>query len=253
MSLTMVLLLVVALAVGISIGAVGIGGILLIPALSALGHLGVHQAMATALFTFFFTGVLGAFLFQRRGSVDWRLTVPVCIGALLFGFVGAWTNARLDAAALTLILGAVIIGAGLYTLRPGAAHRGPALQARPHAQLLLLAAIGAFVGFGSGLTGVGGPAICVPVMVLFGFAPLPTIGVSQVVQIVASVSGSAANLQYGTIDFALAVPVTVAQLVGVPIGVRIVHALDPAPLRRGMAFLCIAVGAWLLVRVALAR
>lgn len=245
----MLFLLLVSLAVGISIGAVGIGGILLIPALASLAHLDVHQAMATALFTFLFTGISGAWLFQKRGSVDWRLTIPVCVGALLSGFAGAWANSRLDAVSLTLILAAIIIGAGLYALRPHAAERRPALDARPKAQLGLLTAIGAFVGFGSGLTGVGGPAICVPVMVLFGFAPLPTIGVSQVVQIVASLSGSAANVQYGTIDFALAVPVTVAQLVGVPIGVHLVHAIDPRPLRRTIAILCIGVGAWLLARV----
>ena len=68
-------------------------------------------------------------------------------------------------------------------------------------------------------------------------------------QIVASLSGSAANFQYGTIDFALAVPVTIAQLVGVPIGVHIVHAINPKPLRRAIAILCIAVGAWLVARV----
>jgi hypothetical protein len=245
----MLLLLLVSLAVGISIGAVGIGGILLIPALSAFGHLGVHQAMATALFTFLFTGILGTWLFQRRGSVDWRLTVPVCLGALLFGFVGAWANSRLDAVSLTLILAAIIIFAGVYALRPHAAERQPAFHARPRAQLALVTAIGAFVGFGSGLTGVGGPAICVPIMVLFGFAPLPAIGVSQVVQIVASLSGSAANLQYGTIDFAIAGPITIAQLVGVPIGVHLVHAIDPKPLRRAIAVLCIGVGGWLLARV----
>lgn len=245
----MLLLLLVSLAVGISIGAVGIGGILLIPALAALGHLGVHEAMATALFTFFFTGVVGAWLFQKRGSVEWRLTIPVCIGALLLGFAGAWANSRLDAVSLTVILAAIIVAAGVNALRPHSAQRQPALQGHPAAQQALLAGIGGFVGFGSGLTGVGGPAICVPVMVLFGFAPLPTIGVSQVVQIVASLSGSAANFHYGTIDFALALPVTLAQLVGVPIGVHIVHAINPKPLRRAIAILCIGVGAWLVARI----
>jgi len=249
MSPAMLLLLAVSLAVGISIGAVGIGGILLIPALALLGGLGMREAMATGLFTFFFTGVAGAVLFQRRGSIRWDLTVPVCIGAASCGFLGAWANSRLDAPSLTLILAAIIALAGLYTLRSPRVGSLAVFQGRPKAQLALLVAIGAFVGFGSGLTGVGGPAISVPVMVMFGFAPLPTIGVSQVIQIVASLSGSAANVQYGTIDFAIAVPVTVAQLAGVPIGVRIVHAVNPDLLRRAVAIICIAVGSSLVVRV----
>ncbi len=63
-----------AFAVGTLIGAVGIGGILLIPALSAFAGLPIHAAMATALFTFGFTGVTGTVMFQRRGSIDWNVT-----------------------------------------------------------------------------------------------------------------------------------------------------------------------------------
>ena len=54
---------------------------------------------------------------------------------------------------------------------------------------------------------------------------------------------------FSTINYALAVPLTVAQLAGVPIGVRIVHAVRPAALRRAMAWICIGVGAWLALRI----
>jgi uncharacterized membrane protein YfcA len=243
------LLLAVSLVVGLFIGAVGIGGILLIPALAALGPLGMHEAMATALFTFIFTGALGALLFQRRGSIRADLAVPLCAGSLAFGYVGAWANARMDATVLTAILAAVIVFAGAYALRPHRAERAAPFAANPRAQRALLFAIGAIVGFGSGLTGVGGPALSVPLMVMLGFAPLPTIGASQLVQVVASLSGSAANVAHGTIDYALAIPVGLAQLVGVPLGVRIVHAVRPEHLRRAIALLCIAVGAWLALRL----
>jgi uncharacterized membrane protein YfcA len=249
MSTALAVLLAVSLAVGVSIGAVGIGGVLLIPALGAFGGLEVHRAMATALFTFFFTGVAGALLFQRRGSLDWSLTVPLSLGALGCGFLGAWVNARMGAPALSLILAAVIVFAGIYTLTARRGDRVAPLHDRPTAQRVLLVAIGAFVGFGSGLTGVGGPAIAVPVMVMLGFAPLPTIGASLVLQVVASVSGSAANLRYGAIDYAVAIPLAVAQLVGAPLGVRIVHAVDARALRAFIAGLCIAVGAWIAIRV----
>src|SRR5688572_28534961 len=73
-----VLLLLSAFGVGALIGAVGVGGILLIPALAAFGGLGMREAMATALFTFIFTGVTGTLLYQRKRSIDWRITVPLC-------------------------------------------------------------------------------------------------------------------------------------------------------------------------------
>jgi uncharacterized protein len=245
----MVWLLAVSLGVGMLIGAVGVGGILLIPALSLFAGLVVHEAMATALFTFIFTGIVGTLLFQRRGSIQWDITVPVSLGAAPCGFLGAWANSRLNAPALSLILASIIIFAGVYTLSTRTATRQAVFHGRPELQRLLLTGIGAVAGFGSGLTGVGGPALSVPIMVLFGFAPLATIGASQVIQILAAVSGTFGNLRYGSINFEVAMLVTVVEVIGVQLGVYIVHAINVRTLRSFVGVLCILVGAWLGIRV----
>ena len=57
----------VALVVGALIGTVGVGGILLIPALRAFAGLSTHGAKGTALFNFLFTGLLGTCLYRHRG------------------------------------------------------------------------------------------------------------------------------------------------------------------------------------------
>jgi len=172
---------VIALAVGTLIGSVGVGGILLIPALNLLGGLAIHQAMATALFSFIFTGLIGTWLFQRRGSIDWDVTVPVCLGAALCGFLGAWANSKINAPLLSLILSLLIAFAGVYTLSSHGRAQHEPFHDRPRMRQALLAGIGAVAGFGSGLTGVGGPALSVPIMVLVRFSPLIAIGASQVI------------------------------------------------------------------------
>lgn len=245
--MTLALLLVVSFVVGTSIGAVGVGGILLIPALAALGGMNIHQAAATALFSFLFTGLLGTYLFQKRGSIDWNLTVPVCVGAAFFGFFGAWMNSRLHAPQLAIILAALIVFSGVYTLRSWHGAKRPAFEGRHSAQRALLLAIGAITGFGSGLTGVGGPVILVPLMVLFGFPTLPAIGAGQVIQILAASSGTLGNLRFGTINYHMMVIITVFEVAGVVLGVRIVHAVSALALRRFVAVLCIVVGAGLIV------
>ena len=239
----------VALGVGTLIGAVGIGGILLIPALTAFAGLGIHEAMATALFTFIFTGITGTLLFQRRGSIDWRVTVPVCAGALLFAFLGAWANAHTSATALGFALAGIIIFAGVYTLTSWREARVAALSQRPAAQRMLLTGIGATAGFGSGLTGVGGPALSVPLMVLFGFPALTAIGTSQVIQIIAALSGTLGNLKFGAINFPLAAWITLLEIAGVFAGAHIVHAVNANVLRKFVAVLCIAVGVFLIARL----
>jgi uncharacterized membrane protein YfcA len=239
----------IAFGVGILTGAVGIGGILLIPALSAFAGLGVREAKATALFTFTFTGITGTILFQRRGSINWRITMPVCAGALLFSFLGAWANAYTPVNVLSLILAGVIFFAGVYTL---ASKRSSIAQGQPRrAQRTLLIVIGVVTGFGSGLTGVGGPALSVPLMVLFGFPALASISTSQVIQAIASLSGTLGNLQFGSIDFGIATPITLLQIAGVFAGTRIAHAVDANLLRKSVALLCIAVGAFLIIRLML--
>lgn len=238
----------VAFVVGALIGAVGIGGVLLIPALVAFAGVGIHEAMATALATFTFTGITGTVLFQRRGSIDWRITTPVCLGAVLFAFAGAWMNSLAKPAALSLILAGVIIFAGVYTLAAWRGLRQPALQGRHRAQQSLLFGIGSVAGFGSGLTGVGGPALSVPLMVLCGFPALSSIGASQVIQIIAAVSGTLGNLRFGSVNFPLAAAVTVLEIAGVFVGVRIVHAVDAGLVKRFVAVLCIVVGLFLVGR-----
>lgn len=235
-------LLSIAFAVGTLIGAVGVGGILLIPALTTFAHLGVHEAMATSLFTFIFTGITGTALFQRKGTIQWRVTTPICAGALVFAFAGAWINSLSAPRTLALLLAGVILFAGVYTLAAWHRTGHAAFERRPGAQQALLAGIGSVAGFGSGLTGVGGPALSVPLMMLFGFPALVSIGASQVIQIIAAVSGTLGNLRFGSIDFQLAGPVTVMEMAGVFLGSRLAHSVNQLALRRFVGVTCIPVG-----------
>jgi uncharacterized protein len=243
-----VLLAAVAVVVGFFIGAVGVGGVLLIPFLVILGGLGIHAAAATALFTFLFTGLLGSYLFQRRGTISWRLALPVCAGAVVFGYLGTLAAARIGDVTLTAVIAAIIIVAGIYIFLPQR-HAARERDGRAPGDMPLLAAVGIASGFGSGLSGAGGPLFCVPLMVILGFAPLAAVGASQVLQIVAALSSSLAAVQDGRIDFGVAAWVTGFELAGVALGVRLAHAVSGAVLRRMAAGLCIAVGTFMLARI----
>jgi hypothetical protein len=113
---------------------------------------------------------------------------------------------------------------------------------------VLLGGVGAVSGFGSGLTGVGGPALSVPIMVLFGFPALATIGASQVIQIIAAISGTIGNLRFGSINFGLVLPLTGVELAGVFVGAWAAHAVNQNVLRRFIGMLCIPVGVFLVAR-----
>lgn len=241
------LLALVALAAGLFIGTVGVGGVLLIPFLVLLGGLDIHAAAATALFTFLFTGILGTALFQRRGSINWRLAIPVCAGSAIAGYLGSVAAAHIDPRPLTLLISAIIVVAGAYVFRPAAPRDVPRDGSQP-GDLRTLIAVGGASGFGSGLSGAGGPLFSVPIMVVLGFSPLAAIGVSQVLQIVAAAFGSLSAMQDGRIHWQIGAWVTGFELAGVVVGAWLAHAVSATVLRRMAALLCIVVGAFMGLR-----
>jgi uncharacterized protein len=242
--MTMTLQLALAcLAIGLLVGAVGIGGILLPSAITVTAGVAIHQSMAISLLTFVFTGLAGTLAFQRRGSIDWTLARPLAAGVAVSAWAGAWTSSLVAAPALSLMLALLIVAAGLTTLRGNTAPaRAPAMR-RP-----LLLAAGAAIGFLSGLTGVGGPVLAVPLLLALGFPLLTSIGVGQVVQVAGALSGSAANLALGTIDFAMAAQVGALEIAGVLAGAALVHRIDLRLAQRGVAMVCIGAGLAFMLR-----
>ena len=71
---------------------------------------------------------------------------------------------------------------------------------------------------------------------------------AQVLQIIAATSGSLGNLRHGFIDLRIAALVTVFELAGLIIGVRLAHVASALALRRLAGGLCIASGGFLLLR-----
>jgi hypothetical protein len=222
--------------------------VLLVAFLALFGGLSIHQAAATSLFTFLFTGLLATWLYQRRRSIDWGLALPVCAGAVVMGYFGAGAAAHVDPRPLGIIIALIIVAAGVYVLVP------PKITARHRdgrggsGEQILLSVVGGVAGFGSGFSGAGGPLFSVPLMVILGYAPLAAVATSQVLQIIAATSGSLGNLRHGFIDWRVAALVTVFELIGLVIGVRLAHVASALVLRRLAGALCVISGGLLLWR-----
>lgn len=232
------------LAIGLLVGAVGIGGILLPSALTVLAGVAIHQSMATSLLTFVFTGLAGTLAFQRRGSIDWALARPLAFGVAMSAWAGAWAGSRVAPQVLSLMLALLIVAAGLHTF----SHSGAQAKPAPGARHWPMLAMGAATGFMSGLTGVGGPVLAVPLLLAAGYPLLTAIGVGQVVQVAGALSGTAANLALGTIDFTLAAQVGALEVAGVLAGAALIHRIDLRHAQRCVAGLCIVAGLLFMLR-----
>jgi uncharacterized protein len=238
MTPTFALVLGAALMVGALIGCVGIGGVLLPPTLVYLGGFGFHAAAATSTWAFLFCGAAGTLSYSGRRSIDWRMASWLGAGVVPTAFVGALVNAALPESLLMAILAALMVLTGADTLlrRPDDAGResrlgGPALLA-----------VGAFVGFGSALTGTGGAVLLVPILLLLRTPVLASVGVAQVVALPIVGFATAGYLLYGSVDFALGTAAGLVGAVGVVVGARIAHAAPAAALRRVVATALLCVG-----------
>lgn len=241
------MMIVVGFIVGFLVGCTGMGGIILIPALVYLAGLGSHVAMGTTLFTFIFTTSLCSWLYIRLGHVDWKATIPICIGGFLFTYVGADVKAFTAAPYLNLILALLILLAGALVFCPVKGRRFSFMEEGRRSRFWVLFAVGSGVGFVAGLTGAGGPVLSVPIMIALGFPPLIAIGAGQVYSVPVALSGTVANFLHGAIDYKVGALMIVIQILGILLGVYMANRMDTMKLRKMVAWVCIFCGGFILV------
>jgi uncharacterized membrane protein YfcA len=237
-TLSLASMLVSALLVGVLIGCVGIGGVLLPPALVYLGGLDFHLATATSVWAFLFCGAAGTLIYSSRRNVDWRMVVWLGVGVVPTALVGAWANVALPEGTLKALLAVLMVVTGADTLL-----RNPTVA--EHARYFkapTLLAVGAFVGFGSALTGTGGPVLLVPILLLLRTPVLAAVGAGQVVSLPVAAFSTAGYVLYGSVDFVLGTTLGLVAVVGVVVGARIAHAVRAAALRRVVATTLLSMG-----------
>ena len=240
-----VVLPVLAVLVGVLISMVGVGGVLLPPGLVVLGDLTANEATATSTWAFVFTGVVGTVASAWRGVVPWDMLARLTVGVVPAAFLGALVNATLPASVVLLGLAALTLFVGVQQLRPRAVR-----ETRDGLGTVALVAVGAFVGFGSALTGTGGPVLLVPVLLTLGVTPLRAVAASQAVQLPVVVAGSVGYLRTGLVDIRLGTALGCLAALGVVAGAVVATRIPAEGLRRIVALACIAAGVFLVVRAA---
>jgi uncharacterized protein len=231
-------MLIAALVVGLLIGCVGIGGVLLTPALVYVGGLDFHLAAATSMWAFLFAGAAGTSIYSRHGSIDWRLAAWLGVGVVPAAFAGAGANTVLPEGLLMALLAGLMVLTGADALM-----RGPVVEqeARRFGATTLLA-VGALVGFGSALTGTGGAVLLVPILLLLRAPVLASVGAAQAVALPVVIFSTVGYVLYGSVDFVLGTAVGLVAAVGVVFGARIAHAVPAAVLRRVVATALLCAG-----------
>lgn len=155
-------LLPVGLLAGLLSGLLGIGGGLIFAPLLLLLGLPPHGALATSTVAIVPTTVGGTLAHLRQGTLPWRGGLVMAATAAASGVLFSQLGGRLQGSGL-LVLQALMY-AGL-TLSISPRSQLPQAEGASTPPAAGLVAVGAIAGAASGLVGVGGGLVIVPVLV----------------------------------------------------------------------------------------
>jgi uncharacterized membrane protein YfcA len=244
---------VLALIAGIGITALGPGGVLIPIGLITLTHLSKGQIAGTAIVTQVGTGLLGSLAYRRSAQLRDPATLRtagILAGAAIIGApLGVLLNSVVSRGLFGVLLGAFVGATGvLVWVRARQSPTGAAAGGHPDLPSGLIAGLGFGVAVVSGLFGLGGPLLSVPLLVAAGLPLLSALASAQVQSIVLASAGAITYLARGDIEWRIALAVLIPQLIGVVIGWRIARRVPTARLMRVLAVVLVALAPYLILR-----
>ena len=174
------------LIAGLLIGAVGIGGVIVVPVLAYAGGVPIHTAIPAAMAAYLVSGAIGTYAYWRAGSVPWAMARPLFLAAMPAALIGALASRATPVGVLEAAIGLLTAASGLHTwLGTAAVAGGGAGADRPTVSLSSqhLTVAGVVTGFTASLTGTGGPLVLVPILMWLNCPVLTSVGMAQVIQL----------------------------------------------------------------------
>jgi uncharacterized membrane protein YfcA len=227
-----------ALIAGLMIGVTGIGGVVVVPALTEFAAMPVERAIATSLFGFVLPGGLAAFMHLRRVRLDARPMLVGCVAAGLGAAIGALTLGWLPAAAVRLFIALLCVVSGVHALVPKRAS-GKLLPSTRW-----LAALGLAVGYASAISGTGGPVTAIPILLALNTQVAQAIAFGLAVQVPIIIVATAVNAAAARVDYGVGIAIALFVTVGTYAGARLSARLSTRGITVAVALTLIAVGAW---------
>lgn len=260
----LILYITIGLLAGFLAGLLGIGGgTILVPGLLAIfSHAGIpeslqmHMATSTALTSIIFTSLIAVYHQQRSFSINWPLFKQLVPGMTVGIIAGALFALLLSTKSLKLLFSLFLFSVAfkLYF------HRSPRIKK----EITVLNtfkkwSIGFFIGIVSGMLGLSGGVISVPVFLRLGLSTHSAIATSSACVLLLAILGTitftltglhASNLPLGSLGFVYwpaVVGISIGSVLFVPVGTKLGKRVAGNVLRRFFALFLFVLGITLLI------
>ena len=248
MTLSAVLL---ALAVGLSLGLLGGGGsILTIPIFRYALGFGVKESIGMSLGVVSLVSGVGMLRHWRAGNVNFRAMAVFAPAAILATYGGAklahFVPEPMQMVGLGMVMGvaALLMWGGPVKVTPPAGGTAPGARG-----IGFILATGIALGFLTGVMGVGGGFLIVPALVLLlGLDMKQAVGTSLGAIALNAASGFVGYLGQVTMDWPLILGFSAVASIGVFTGAALVPRLSQEQLRRGFSIFLILIAAYIVYR-----
>jgi uncharacterized membrane protein YfcA len=253
------ILVLTGIAAGIESGAFGVGGgslmtpvqFWLYTASGIDSTLAIRIAFGTSLAVILPTMISGALAHHKHGAVEWQAALPMGVAAIFGGLAGGIFASRVSGHMLRLFFAIFIL---IIAVRMVWRIRECA-ECEMRGSVIQFIVTGFFIGVLSGLTGLGGGALLVPVLVLlFGYPIHRAVGTSSACLIFSSCGAVTAYMMTGwglaglppySIGYVNLPTVAILAVTTIPaarIGVRFAHACSGRNLQILFAILMVLIG-----------
>jgi uncharacterized protein len=193
-SIQIIALLITGVGVGFASGLLGVGGcFIMVPvqfwALTSIGvdpTIAIRIAFGTNLAVVLPTAISGAIGHSRKKAVLWKAGIMLGLAGLVGSVIGAYLAAHIPGNILTIGFGLAILAGGIRMLTA----KPPKVEKEPIDNVLVYISWGFPLGIVSGIIGIGGGVLMVPIMVLaMRFKMHQSVGTSTALMIFTSVGG----------------------------------------------------------------
>jgi len=241
----------------------GLGGGSLFTPLQVIFGSYVREAAASSLFLITFMSVGATVVYRRARRVDWALAISLLTTAVAGGFAGGYLSRYVPENLLAALLSAALAFIGIYMLRGLRArscvvrerlgrsvwHREVAGE-RYSIDLALALPLSFLGGVLSGLLGIGGGVVQVPLMaVLFGVPMDIAVATSAFMVGVTALGGCAGHFAAGHLKLASVLFATPAVIVGAWLGANHMLRTKKRILMKLFALLMFIMSAGVLARL----
>ncbi|MBD1913312.1 MULTISPECIES: sulfite exporter TauE/SafE family protein [unclassified Leptolyngbya] len=257
------LLLLVGCVTGTLAGVLGIGGgLLMVPVLTLFG-IPLVEATATSLVGVLLSSISGSVQNLRMGDLNWRTSLLLALFGMLTAQVGAWIGDRVSDAVLSLAFaGLLVLTIWLMDLKRKLQQKQNAMrtdatemgasesqQVTGVNALLPIAFIGLLAGLLSGLFGVGGGVVMVPLQMLMLSEPIKSAVRTSLGAIVPiSVSGLAQHTLNNNVLWIPGIALGLGGILGAQAGTRMLPKLSDHAVNRLFRLFLIGLAVYMAIR-----